>query len=115
MSVCNIHSEQWNSGKMTIYLFIVWTVYVKYFPSQKTVDLYTVFLVVTVAFFSHRLLNRFILLNIVAGIIKRAYNIKNFLSFFFSFLKQSVRCLYKKVFFAGILPSLKFLAERQNI
>ena len=35
---------------MTIYLFIVWTVYVKYFPSQKTVDLYTVFLVATVAF-----------------------------------------------------------------
>ena len=50
LSVCNIHSEQWNSGKMTIYFFIVWTVYVKYFPSQKTVDLYTVFLVATVAF-----------------------------------------------------------------
>ena len=42
--------RQWNSGKMTIYFFIVWTVYVKYFPSQKTVDLYTVFLVATVAF-----------------------------------------------------------------
>ena len=58
--------------KMTIYLFIVWTVYIKYFPSQKTVDLYTVFLV-QLWLFSHSLLNRFILLNIVGSIIKRAY------------------------------------------
>ena len=60
--------------------------------------------------FSHSLLNRFILLNIVGSIIKRAYIIKNYFSFFFSFLKQSVGCLYKKVFFAGIVASLKFLA-----
>ena len=45
-----IHSEQWNSGKMTMYLFIVWPVYVEYFLSQKTVDLCNVFLVATVAF-----------------------------------------------------------------
>ena len=34
---------------LAVYLFIVWTVYVKYFRSQKTVDLYNVFLSATVA------------------------------------------------------------------
>ena len=34
---------------MTMYLYALFTVYVKYFPFQKTVDLYNVFFFETVA------------------------------------------------------------------